>query len=103
MKILICFPAKGKTVDEIQNLRQSTEKKARRAFKCEEEIDILDPFTLASAPQAGQKDSIKFLADVITYLINADGVYFAKNWSTDRYCKVTFSAVQQYGIKYYSE
>ena len=104
--VLICFSAKGKTQEEIESERARVTKKATRATKEEgAEIFIVDPFGLDSAPQAGEKDDISFICDIIGLVKTAEvsTVYFAAGWSADRYCKVLFSLCQQYGIKYISE
>ena len=104
MKVIICFASKGKSRDDIEFLRTSTSRKALRALKSENtEIDILDPFLLPSAPIEGQKDTLEFISDLVHMLLETDVVYLAKNWSTDRYCKVVFNVCKQYGIKYVSE
>jgi len=104
MKILICFASKGRTQEEIENLRVSCARKASRAFKSSDEgVAIYDPFTLVTAPVDGQKDSLAFISDVVHMLLEVDAVYLAKGWSADRYCKVIFNICQQYGLKYVSE
>lgn len=104
MKVLICFATRGKSREDIEVLRTQVARKASRALKSgEEEVAVVDPFLLPTAPIEGQKDSIEFISDLVHILTEVDAVYLAKNWSTDRYCKVVFNICQQYGIKYVSE
>lgn len=104
MKVLICFASKGKTKEDIEFLRTSVSRKATRALKSDSvEVEIMDPFLLPTAPIEGQKDSLEFISDLVHMLLEADAVYLAKGWSTDRYCKVVFNVCQQYGVKYVSE
>lgn len=104
MNVLICFPSKGKSREDIEFLRTTVSRKAIRSLKsAETEVNVLDPFLLPSAPIEGQKDDVSFVSDLVHMLLDTDVVYLAKNWSTDRYCKVLFNICQQYGIRYVSE
>lgn len=92
-RLFISQPMKGKTDEEILEVRKKAIKSAEE--KLGEPVEVIDSF-FQHAP-AGARP-LWFLGKSIELLSTADVVYFAKGWENYRGCKIENTCAIEYGI-----
>lgn len=92
-KLFISQPMKGKTDEEILEVREKAIKSAEE--KLGEPVEVIDSFFQGASADA---KPLWFLAKSLELLATADVAYFAKGWETARGCKIENTCAIEYGI-----
>lgn len=95
MKVFISQPMKGKTDEEILEVRNQTIKTVNQMFK-DEEVEIIDSF-FEGAPVDAKP--LWFLGKSLELLSTADLAVFVPGWNEMRGCKIEHTCAVEYGIK----
>lgn len=93
-KLFISQPMRGKTNEEILEVREKAIKHAEKLM--EEPVEVIDSF-FENAPV--EANPLWYLSESLKLLSIADVVYFAKGWSDARGCKIEHTCAAEYGIK----
>ena len=93
-KLFISQPMNGKTDEEILAVRKLAVKQSQEVIG--EDVEVIDSF-FQDHPTFDKP--LKYLAASIALLADADIVYFTKDWSEARGCKVERICAFAYGIK----
>lgn len=92
-KLFISQPMCGKTDEEILAARKLAIKQVQERIG--EDVEVIDSF-FQEHPTFDKP--LKYLAESIALLADADIAYFAKNWDEARGCKVEHECAVAYGI-----
>lgn len=92
-KLFISQPMRGKTDEEILEVRAKAIQSAERELG--EEVEVIDSF-IKGAPAAARP--LWFLGESIKLLAKADVAYFAEGWEDARGCKIEHECAIEYGI-----
>lgn len=95
MKVFISQPMRGKTDEEILEVRNQTIKTVNQMFK-DEEVEIIDSF-FEGAPVDAKP--LWFLGKSLELLSTADLAVFVPGWEEMRGCKIEHTCAVEYGIK----
>lgn len=93
-KLFISQPMKGKTNEEILEVRKKAIKSAERELG--EKVEVIDSFFQDAPVEA---NPLWYLSKSIELLSTADVAYFAKGWEEARGCKIENTCAIEYGIK----
>lgn len=96
VKLFISQPMKGKTDEEILDVRNKAIASAKKYFDKKEEVEVIDSF-FQSAPVDAKP--LWYLAKSLELLSTADVAYFAKGWEGARGCKIENTCAIEYGIE----
>ncbi len=101
MKIFISQPMKGKTDEEILADRERIESKCR--FKYGPSVEFIDSFFEDFPDDVGNnkdpnRQAIKYLAESLKLLADADIAVFGDGWFYNRGCSTEFDVATNYGI-----
>lgn len=96
MKVFISQPMNGKTDEEILKERDDVYRLIKRTIPDSELID-----TFISEQIDEKHGGLKYLAESIKMLDEADGVWMLKDWQTARGCKIEHECAIAYGIPVY--
>ncbi len=92
-KLFISQPMKGKTDEEIIEVRQKAIESAEKHLG--EKVEVIDSF-FQNAPHDAKP--LWFLGKSLELLSTADVVYFADGWSNYRGCRIEHTCAFEYGI-----
>lgn len=92
-RLFISQPMRGKTDEEILNVRERAIKSVEDMLG--EAVEVIDSF-FQKAPVDAKP--LWFLGKSIELLSTADVVYFAKGWEEARGCKIENECAVAYGI-----
>ena len=97
MKVFISHPMSGRSMEEILDERTRIKQKCQQIFKTDIEIvgfvDGEDPDYIPSR--------VYCLGRSITYMCQADLIFFAHDWETAKGCQVEFDVAKNYGLNIY--
>lgn len=94
MKVFISQPMKGKTDEEIREARAIAEEYLR--IKYGEDVEILNSFFQGKPVTV---NPLKYLAESIRILADADAAFFCRGWTTARGCLIEHQCAESYGIR----
>ena len=92
-KLFISQPMRGKTEEEILEVRAQAIQSAERVMG--EKVEVIDSF-IKGAPAAAKP--LWFLGESIKLLAKADVAYFAEGWEEARGCRIERECAEEYGI-----
>lgn len=92
-KLFISQPMRGKTDEEILEVREKAIKEAEKTIG--EPVEVIDSF-FQSAPVDARP--LWFLGKSLELLANADVAYFAEGWQDARGCRIEHECAVEYGI-----
>lgn len=92
-KLFISQPMKGKTNEEISEVREMAIESAERNLG--EKVEVIDSF-FKDAPH--DANPLWYLAKSLELMSTADVVYFAKDWEKYRGCRIENTCAIEYGI-----
>ena len=92
-RIFISQPMRGKTNEEIEEVRAAAIKSAKEFLK--EDVEIIDSF-FKDAPVNARP--LWFLGKSLELLSTADVACFAKGWEDMRGCRIEHTCAVEYGI-----
>ena len=92
-RLFISQPMKGKTDEEILEVRERAIESAKQRLG--EDVEVIDSF-IQNAPH--DANALWYLAKSIELLSAADIAYFAKGWEDARGCKIENECAIAYGI-----
>ena len=97
-KLFISCPMNGKTFEEIVEVRKEAIKLMKEKFP-NEEFEVLKTFF------DFEEDThpLKYMAESIRMLADADIAFFAKGWNEARGCKIEHECAVAYGIEVLDE
>ena len=94
MKLFISQPMRGKTKEEILEVRQRAIESAERHLG--EKVEVIDSY-FEDAPTDGNVP-LYHLGKSIILLSTADVAYFAKGWEEARGCRIENTCAIEYGL-----
>lgn len=98
IRIFLSSPMKGKTDDEIKEIRGRAEKAVRERYKGQE-VEILDTYRKAEFNDSTVKNKpLYFLGGAIQKLSEADIAVFCEGWKDARGCRIEEACAISYGI-----
>lgn len=97
-KLFISCPMNGKTFEEIVEVRKEAIKLMKKKFP-NEEFEVLKTFFDFEEGT----HPLKYLAESLRMLADADIAYFAKDWYKARGCNIEHECAFAYGIKIIDE
>lgn len=92
-KLFISQPMRGKTDEEILEVRAQAIQSAERVMR--EKVEVIDSF-IKGAPAVAKP--LWFLGESLKLLSGADVAYFAKGWEEARGCRIEHECAIEYGI-----
>ena len=92
-KLFISQPMRGKTDEEILEVRAKAIQSAERELG--EEVEVIDSF-IKGAPAAAKP--LWYLGESIKLMAKADVAYFAEGWEEARGCRIERECAEEYGI-----
>lgn len=92
-KLFISQPMRGKTEEEILEVRAKAIQSAERELG--EEVEVIDSF-IKGAPAAAKP--LWYLGKSLELLSTADVAYFAEGWEDARGCRIERECAEEYGI-----
>ena len=97
-RVFISQPMRGLSDREIRAVRNAAilEVKAIYGENCEIIDSYLDKFIPET--ESGSCIPLKYLAESIRLLADADVAYFCDGWSSARGCKIEYECANKYGI-----
>lgn len=95
LKLFISQPMKGKTNGEIQKEREYLISMAKELYG--DDIEVLDSFF--EGFETSNWNSLRFLAESIKLLSEADIAIFSKDWESARGCRIEHECAIQYGME----
>lgn len=99
IKVFISQPMNGKSEEEIQRTREKAIASIRKDLKdFGEEAEVLESYFEDYNPDAGCVP-LKYLAESLKLLADADIAYFAKGWEDARGCRIENICATEYGIE----
>lgn len=93
-KLFISQPMKGKSNDDILDVRKKAIESAERELG--EKVEVIDSFFKGVPADA---KPLWFLAKSLELLAEADVAYFAKGWEDARGCKIEHECAIEYGVE----
>ncbi len=93
-KLFISQPMKGKSDDDILDVRKKAIESAERELG--EKVEVIDSFFKGAPVDA---KPLWFLAKSLELLAEADVAYFAKGWEDARGCKIEHECAIEYGVE----
>ena len=97
-KLFISQPMKGKTDEEIIEVRQKAIESAEKHLG--ESVEVIDSF-FQNAPHDAKP--LWFLGKSLELLSTADAAYFADGWNGYRGCRIEHACAVEYGINVISD
>lgn len=92
-KLFISQPMRGKTEDEIMEVRSNAIQSAKDAIG--EAVEVIESY-FREAP--AENKPLWCLGKSIELLANADIAYFAEGWENARGCKIEHECAIEYGV-----
>lgn len=93
-KLFISQPMRGKTNEEILEVRKKAIESAERELG--EKVEVIESFFQDAAVNA---NPLWFLGKSIELLSTADVVFFANGWEEARGCRIENTCAIEYGIE----
>ena len=97
-KLFISQPMKGKTDEEIIEVRKKAIESAENQLG--ENVEVIDSF-FQNAPHDAKP--LWFLGKSLELLSTADAAYFADGWNDYRGCRIEHTCAIEYGINIISD
>lgn len=97
-KVFVSCPMNGKTFEEIVEVRKEAIKLLKKKFP-NEEFEVLKTFFDFEEGT----HPLKYLAESIRMLADADIAYFAKDWDKARGCNIEYKCAFTYDIEIVDE
>lgn len=94
-RVFISQPMRGLTNKEIFETRRKAMEEVKAIYG--EECEFIDQYIENYDPRGGCI-SLKYLAESIRLLADADVAYFCDGWSSARGCKIEYECANKYGI-----
>ena len=95
-KLFISLPMAGKSEEEIRN--KMAEYKENAEYLMGEELELIDSFMEADAPEDIKDAGVWYLGKSIMMMAEADVVYFGRGWRSARGCVVEYEVAYRYKI-----
>lgn len=92
-KLFISQPMRGKTDEEILEIREKAIKSAEKQVG--EPVEVLDSF-FQSAPVDAKP--LWYIGESIKFLGEADVAFFAKGWEDARGCRIEHECAKEYNV-----
>lgn len=90
-KLFISQPMKNKSEEEILRERKKAIVKAEEILN--EEVEVIDSYFKDFKPNA---NPLHYLAHSISFLADADVVYFVPGWKNSRGCRIEHQCAKEY-------
>lgn len=96
-KLFISQPMGGLSEDEILRIRKVSTRiaESRLGEKCE----LIDSYIEEEPPEEAKNTGLWYLAKSLELLAEADVVFFAPGWRSERGCVIENLAAKEYGIQ----
>lgn len=94
-KIFISQPMRGKTQEEILEVRKRAIENAKAVL--DDDVEVIESYFEDYNPDDGCVP-LKYLSKSLELLADADIAYFAKGWESARGCRIEYQCATDYGI-----